>query len=287
MSMKNDNELAQFLDNHEYPKLFYQFPILVRCVYVLNYILTLRNWYVRRMLKRVEKNISPTFSFLDAGCGMGEFAIGVAQRNPNAHVVGVDYTASNIPLANRVVQEMQLTNILFSIGDITTMQVKNGYDFILCNSTLQFIKQDVKALKNLYMMLAYQGKMILYVPISYRRYLRYTEFIESNYLSDFFYKYHDDFLMHRYQEADITKKIQQAGFHIIRKEYSYGICGAIAFELYSHLLAVVKKTPIILSLPLTLIYTIGIFPLQFILMLADFILPKSVGNGILYVVEKP
>jgi 2-polyprenyl-3-methyl-5-hydroxy-6-metoxy-1,4-benzoquinol methylase len=286
MTMESRAEFEQYLDQHEYPKILYRFPILVRCVYGINLILTLRNWFVRHALRALEKEQPANFSFLDAGCGMGEFALGVARRHAKAHVVGIDYTVSNIPLAKSVAREMNLTNIEFAIGDLSTLRTENRYDLILCNSTLQFIKNDGAALDNLQAMLKFNGVLLLYVPVRYHRYLKYSEMNERKYLSDFFYKYHDDFLMHRYNEDEITEKILHAGFTIRSSQYAYGVYGAIAFELYSFLLVVVKKNPVLLSLPVILAYAVFVFPIQFLLMAADFVSKKSKGNGLLIIADK-
>jgi ubiquinone/menaquinone biosynthesis C-methylase UbiE len=284
--MRSKNELTNYLDQHEYPRLFYRFPIFVRCVYVMNFILTLRNWYVYRALRKLEKKQPARFIFLDAGCGMGEFALGVAKRNSDAHIIGIDFTASNIPLANRVAQEMDLVNVEFSVGDLTTLQTENQYDLILCNSTLQFIKDDTRALQNLHRALTPTGTLLLYVPVRYYRYFKWSEVIERKYLSDFFYKYHEDFLMHRYTEEEVCKKIQQVGFRISSSEHAYGACGTIAFELYSLILAVAKRLPAVVSIPVTVIYACVVYPIQLLLMFMDFLLPQSIGNGLLIVAEK-
>jgi ubiquinone/menaquinone biosynthesis C-methylase UbiE len=284
--VKSKTEFEQYLDQHEYPKLFYRFPILVRCIYAINFILTLRNWYVRRALRILEKEQPAQFTFLDAGCGMGEFALGVAKRCSHAQVTGIDYTASNIPLAKSVAREMNLKNVEFAIGDLATLRLDNQYDMILCNSTLQFIKKDIAALRNLQAMLKSKGVLLLYVPIRYYRYLKYSEINEQKYLSDFFYKYHDDFLMHKYSEDEIVKKILSAGFNIRSSQYAYGMCGAIAFELYSFILTIVKKLPALISIPVIVVYAFSVFPIQLVLMIADYLLPKSVGNGLLIIAEK-
>jgi ubiquinone/menaquinone biosynthesis C-methylase UbiE len=277
---------AQYLDQHDYPAMFYRFPFIVRLVYAVNFILTLRNWYVRRALRKLEKQQNTEFSFLDAGSGMGEFSLGVAKRNPNSRVVGMDFLESNGKLASRVAQSMNLQNTEFHQADLTKLNAASQYNIILCNSTLQFIKDDEKALHQIHEALKLTGVLLLYVPITYRRYFPWSELFERKYLSDFFYKYHTDFLMHRYTADEAVNKIQQQGFVIRSSEFAYGICGAIAFELYSMILAAVKQLPIIVSVPCVLIYACIILPFQFMLMAVDFLLPQSKGNGLLIVAGK-
>jgi 2-polyprenyl-3-methyl-5-hydroxy-6-metoxy-1,4-benzoquinol methylase len=279
-------KITQYLDQHEYPRLFFRFPLIVRLVYAVNYILTLRNWYVKRALQKLERKQSSGFLFLDAGCGMGDYALGVAKRNSHAHVLGIDFTVSNISLAKHIAQSMNLPNIEFSVGDLAALGTDNRYDLILCNSVLQFIKEDTRALRNLHDMLKPTGTLILYVPVRYYRYFKYSEVIERKYLSDFFYKYHNDFLMHRYTEDKVCEKIRQEGFNIRSSEHAYGACGALAFELYSFILVLVKKLPVVVSLPVAVLYAFVVFPIQLLLMIEDYLLPHSIGNGLLIVAEK-
>jgi hypothetical protein len=130
------------------------------------------------------------------------------------------------------------------------------------------------------------GTLLLYVPITYKRFFPWTETIEQKYLSDFLYKYHDDFSMHRYTANEVLKKIQQGGFNIKSTEYAYGVCGVIALELSFLILASVKRLPAYISLVFVLIYACAVFPVQLVLMLIDFVLPKSTGNGLLIIAEK-
>jgi ubiquinone/menaquinone biosynthesis C-methylase UbiE len=284
--MNKVSRISLILDSRNYPTIFYRFSILVRFTYIINFVLTLRNWYVHRVLRKLEKRQLEGFSFLDAGCGMGEFAIGMAKRNPNSKVSGIDFVASNESISSHVARSMHLTNIKFLNGDLTKLNVTDKYDLILCNSTLQFIKEDENALNNIKTVMKKTGVLILYVPIIYRRYLPWSEHLENKYLSDFFYKYHDDFLMHKYQAEEMLQKLHRIGFTIKHKEYAYGIFGAIGFELYSLILAAVMRFHFLISIPCILIYFCTLFPVQIIMMLADYIIPKSSGNGLLIVAEK-
>jgi 2-polyprenyl-3-methyl-5-hydroxy-6-metoxy-1,4-benzoquinol methylase len=237
-------------------------------------------------LRKIEKKQIYGFSFLDAGCGMGEFAIGVAKRNSHAHVCGIDFTESNIPVANIMAQTFHLKNTKFMEGDLATSFTKSQYDLILCNSTLQFIKEDVRALENLHLALKPEGTLLLYVPIRYQRYFKLSEAVERKYLLNFFYKYHDDFLMNRYREEEVCSKLKQVGFNIQTSEYAYGLWGGLASEIYSLILMLVKELPIVVSFLVLVIYILFVFPIQVLLMAADYLLVKTEGNGLLLVLKK-
>jgi ubiquinone/menaquinone biosynthesis C-methylase UbiE len=284
--MTKPSRISSVLDNRDYPGIFYRYTIIVRIIYLINFFFTLRNWYVYRALKKTEKEFSGPFSMLDAGCGMGEFAIGSANRNPASQVLGIDFVESNELLAAQVAGAMNLRNIKFIKSDLTLLDKSEVYDLILCNSALQFIKNDGKALANLKNALKPSGKLILYVPVTYRRYFPWTKFIEKKYLSDFYYKYHNDFLMHKYEPAEVLEKLENNGFEIRKLDYAYGIFGALSFELYSLLLAAIKKFPAIISILCIIIYSFTLLPVQLILMLVDYLYDKSSGNGLLILAGK-
>jgi hypothetical protein len=92
--------------------------------------------------------------------------------------------------------------------------------------------------------------------------------------------------MHRYDPDEVFQKLRIAGFKINNVEYAYGICGAIAFEMYSLILVAVKILPIIIAIPCLAVYLCTLFPIQLFLMLVDYLIKKSTGNGLLIVAGK-
>ncbi len=279
-------KLSSFLDEHDYPPVFYRFPAIVRIFYMVNFVLTLRNWYVSRQLFKNLCKLSKGFTFLDAGSGMGEFSFCVAKRYPDSSVMGIDYLEKNEFLSRRMAEALSLRNVEFRKGDLTDLKMTGAFDLILCNSVLQFIKEDDLGLSKLYSSMKENGSLILYVPITYRRYLPWTEYLEKKFLSDFYYGYHKDFLMHKYAEREIIDKLRIAGYLIKSKEYTYGVSGAISFEIYSLVLTGIKVFPGVLSFFLMFIYIFCLMPVQILLMLADYLTPKSSGNGMLVVAVK-
>jgi len=278
-------KLSKYLDAHKYPAILYALPLLVRLVHFLNYVTILRNWYVRSALRKLEKAQSREFRFLDAGCGMGDFAIGLGRRNSAARILGIDINPDNIELSRRIAKKMGLNNIDFAKDDLTNLNVNEKFDLVLCNSTLQFIENDDIALRNINSAMKKGGKLLLYVPIEFRRYLL-PQYIEDKLLKDFFYRYHNDFLMHKYKADDVKNKLMRAGFEILSIKYTYGLSGALAFELYSLFLASMKMLPIVFFIPIGILYIILVFPVQLLLMVVDFLLPRKTGNGMLVVAVK-
>src|SRR5512135_1940156 len=168
--MKSSSAIKQELNAHEYPKVLLRFPFVVRVAHAATSVLELRNWYVYHGLRRAEKTQGVGSTFLDAGCGAGKFAIGVSKRHRDAQVTGIDINASSILVARRIAESMNLHNVDFQLGDLTNWHSDNRYDLILCNATLQFIKDDLLALRNLRAALKPSGTMLLYVSVTHRRY---------------------------------------------------------------------------------------------------------------------
>lgn len=284
--MSKKLRITDYLDTHKYPEIFFRYPIIVKLLHYINFITILRNWYVWSALRKIRKKGNNDFNFLDAGCGMGDFTLMFARHNPNAKVIGIDYNNESITLANRTANWMKLKNIEFKLGDLTSIDLSEQFDLVLCNSTLQFVKNDELALSNLFNIVKKSGEMILYVPINYHRYLPFMNKLEDRHLNDFYYKYHEDFLMHKYSDVEVKDKLQKAGFILKEIKYTYGFFGAIAFEMFSLLLVGIKKLPIILSIFSIIVYSITLFPLQLIFMLIDFLGFRKNGNGMLLIAGK-
>ena len=63
---------------------------LRQLVFTLVRMTTLREWYLYSAIKKELKKHSNNFSFLDAGCGMGQFAFRIAKKYPSAKVTGLE-----------------------------------------------------------------------------------------------------------------------------------------------------------------------------------------------------
>lgn len=273
--------VASLLDEHEYPDIVYRHPSLVRLLHWFNGVITLRNWYVRRHLKQLMFSMPEKFSLLDAGCGLGDFAFYCAKARPDSFIVGMDFSSSNIQLATEVALYRKVSNITFVRGDISNLNWPNQFDFILCTAVLQSVAADEDVLRGFARHLKKDGTLLLYVPITYKRYLPWFAQLEERYLSQFFYRYDGAFGYHKYTVNEIRAKIARSGLTIHRQFYSYGFFGAIAFELYSLLLTLLKVVPLPLFIVLAIIYACTLFPIQMVFMALDYVAPKTLGNGML------
>lgn len=97
---------------------------------------------------------------LDAGCGSGLVARGVAQQFPHTMVDGVDASKERVAFAKKAAKDTK--NAVFFKGDLTSPLAKR-YERIFCRYVLEHIpaKQQLKAVKNLASALNSGGKLRL------------------------------------------------------------------------------------------------------------------------------
>lgn len=177
----------------------------------------IRKNYVFRVFKQLDldgKNI------LDAGCGSGDYLIFLAQDYPTSHIEGLDCDASKILAIKDKLFALRLKNASIFQGDLTNSFGKERYDFIYAIDVMEHIKDDQVALVNMFEALKSNGLLLIHVPLKNQRfYLRHSYIPES------------DHVRNGYSEKDLIQKIKFAGFSIIKKEYTFGFFGTVAWEV--------------------------------------------------------
>ena len=284
--MSLSHAIAGYLDTHEYPTVFFKAPKLARFMQFVNRATTLRNWYVSRELGSLVAQVPQGFKMLDAGCGMGDFSMWVAKKRPDARILGVDFGAESVKLADLLARDQGLSNVRFESEDLVRLEKPQQFDLILCNAVLQSVREDEQVLVNFNKALLPGGTLMLYVPVQFKRYFPGFARLEEKYLSGCFYGYARGFSHHRYTSDEIRSKLTYHQFHIVKESFAYGFTGAVSFEMYSLLLICLKTLPVWITPAIVLLYTMLLYPLQLLLMLVDFITTRTKGNGFLVVARK-
>jgi hypothetical protein len=72
-------KLSQWINNHQFPSVYYRFPGLLRLQWFTNRILYHRNWLIRRALRRCLRKFSADFTFMvpDAAREISSFPLRV------------------------------------------------------------------------------------------------------------------------------------------------------------------------------------------------------------------
>jgi 2-polyprenyl-3-methyl-5-hydroxy-6-metoxy-1,4-benzoquinol methylase len=97
---------------------------------------------------------------LDAGCGTGYKALGLAQANPGAKIVGVDLSEDSVDLARQRMAFWGLENCEFHAITVEALSsLGMQYDYINCDDVLYLIPDPIEGLKAMGSVLAPEGIM--------------------------------------------------------------------------------------------------------------------------------
>lgn len=106
------------------------------------------NWWRGVVRKRLEVNLEKLEpikgkSILDVGCGSGRFCIAYAQRGAS-RVVGIDFAAAMIDIANQIAQEAGVAKVCeFIAGAFPDALGDEMFDASTANGFFDYIEQPV------------------------------------------------------------------------------------------------------------------------------------------------
>lgn len=123
-----------------------------------NRIIQNRHDFIKSVLDKYRKTHLNTLHILDAGCGDG-LNLQVLCNVDNSKVYATD---NNLDRCYRASQSYP--NVHVSLSDLTTLNITEFYDVILCSQVLEHITEADKVLCNLYNALKPNGVLILGVP---------------------------------------------------------------------------------------------------------------------------
>jgi trans-aconitate 2-methyltransferase len=99
----------------------------------------------------------------DLGCGPGNLTAALAQRWPQATVVGVDNSPEMIATATRDAAPGH-ANLAFNIGDVWDWRPDRPVDVLACNAVLQWVPDHQRLLLNWTELLAPDGWLAFQLP---------------------------------------------------------------------------------------------------------------------------
>ncbi len=99
-------------------------------------------------------------TILDAGCGTGEQALGIARSTPDAEVTGLDYSEASLRFARDLAARHGLA-VRFVRGDLSRPLDECGpFDLIVCVGTLHHLADPELGLRHLRAVLAPEGRLL-------------------------------------------------------------------------------------------------------------------------------
>lgn len=86
---------------------------------------------------------------LDAGCGTGQRANGVAKMFPDALVTGVDMTSASLEVAREMARKNGIQNIEFQQCDLLKLDLGSKFDVIISSGVMHHLEDPALGLRNL------------------------------------------------------------------------------------------------------------------------------------------
>lgn len=268
---KQGKSILEKISIFEYPDFLLRFPKAIQLIYGINFIFQLRKWYVypriKHFLHSEKKGV-----WIDVGCGEGQYLIPISKQFSAWKVIGVDNNKSNISFLKSIIP----ANVELLLTNIETLTFENTANLITCIGVLQYIEEDEKNLKTIFKILLPGGKLLIYSPINGKLHFRLYEYLLKRYSN-----YETVNNRRRiYLQDELEQKLVNSGFRIESTVVTYGYPGRISHEIFNSLLLLITSANLALKI-IALVLLITAIPVISILMIIDFCIKHSNGNGIL------
>lgn len=155
--------------------------------------------FVKRFLVKgfIRKIAKKNMIIGDIGCGVGVLC---QELSKFGKVTGYD---ANLDLINLAKSVNKKKNVSFEKRDLFKIQGKEKFDIIVMTEVLEYIKDDVKALKKANWLIKNKGYLILTVPVN----SKFKTEIDAR----------EDFI--RYTKDNLCNKLKKSSFRIIKSKY--------------------------------------------------------------------
>jgi ubiquinone/menaquinone biosynthesis C-methylase UbiE len=146
-------------------------------------------------------------SILDVACGEGVLSLKVAEKG--CEVSGIDVSENAIENAKHLAEREEISCV-FKVGSAEDLPYPDEhFDKIICSSSLEHFKDDVKALKEMYRVLKPHGKVVL------------TADSFTYLISDELKERHRKiaYVVNYYTRETLKERFEAAGFEMRRSDY--------------------------------------------------------------------
>ena len=244
-----------------------KFPVFRKLFYFLLDMLLLRQWYVKREIKKYF-SAKKQLRFYDAGAGFGQYSYFILKHFKKAKVHAVDLKTDYMDSFADYAKKVGWQNFTIQQADLVDYTPKEKFDLIIAIDILEHIEDDEQVLRNFRKVLDKNGKLIISSPSNFDESAKFTA----------------EHVRPGYSKEDICSKLERAGFNIRSFTYSYGKFGHIYWKLALKIpLSLISKFKILaIFLP---IYYILIYPIAFGFMLLDYYNKNEIGTGVIVVAE--
>ncbi len=245
-------------------RLFNRHPLTRRLFFRLLDLLLLRTWHIHRALHRFfrEQGHQQGLSVLDAGCGFGQYTHYVARKQPAWHIHAIDLKAEEVAACQEFFRQTgRAGRVRCETADLLDFRTPNAYHLILCIDVMEHVEKDEEVFQNLHESLASGGLLLISTPSD-----QGGSGVHTNHGHSFIGEHVRD----GYGLAEITAKLQHAGFSKIEATYTYGRPGhwswllsmRLPMQLLSHThawLAILPLYYLLVMIPVLVLNTMDVY----------------------------
>ncbi len=235
----------------------------------------LREGHVKRRIKLAQ--LPDNAAILDAGCGLGQYALWMAKKLPGSTIFAGDVKKHFIDAGNHHAAAKGLKNVTFGELDLLKLEQKNKYDFVLSIDVLEHIEDDVDLMKRFNHALKPGGQLMIHSPGAEE---------------DSRTSHHDpkslveEHVREGYEKNEIIEKMTEAGFAKVDVYPTYKpFTGPLIWRLWQNIPLKFTKLGL-LGYALIPLWFLLAYPLGYPFWWSDLHVPKKWGYGVLVVARK-
>jgi len=252
---------------------FFSGPVFMRRLfYFFLDLLLLRTWHVKKALKKILRKYPGEAYVLDAGAGFGQYTWRMSRMNRKWKIKAVDIDQVHINNNNVFFRKAGLSGrVRCETMDLTELNESDTYDFILSVDVMEHIRDDELVFRNFCRALRPGGSVLISTP---------SDQGGSDVHNKEEHSFIDEHVRDGYGIAEISQKLERAGFESIRASYTYGKPGNISWRLsMKYPVQMLNRSNLFFAiLPF---YYLAFFPVAVILNFFDIFLTHKSGTGLL------
>jgi len=252
---------------------FFSGPVIMRRLfYFFLDLLLLRTWHVKKALKKILRKYPGEAFVLDAGAGFGQYTWRMSRMNRLWKIKAVDIDQVHINNNNVFFRKAGLSGrVICETMDLTQLNESDTYDFILSVDVMEHIRDDELVFRNFCRALRPGGSVLISTP---------SDQGGSDVHNKEEHSFIDEHVRDGYGIAEISQKLERAGFDSIRASYTYGKPGNISWRLsMKYPVQMLNRSNLFfVILPF---YYLAFFPVAVILNFFDIFLTHKSGTGLL------
>ncbi len=168
-------------------------------------------------------------AILDAGSERGDFTVYLAQRYPDAKVVGIDINPAHVDGAIRNTRKLGLANVEYRLEDLCRLEDVSAYDLVISIDTLEHIPAQDDVLRRLRRSLRPGGVAFFHLPTA-----RTTPSPLTRWLEDFHRWSEGEHLAKERSAEEFVQAVETAGFEVLERRSTFGyFAGELATSLFA------------------------------------------------------